>query len=400
MKPKYLLILTACITALLLVGCGLPTSSVCPPDQLVAPALNAPAMWAVVSSLTPTLSWTSADSSVPYPYDSCHPSGYRVRLSTGPFFYDTNYGYTGPGDTDWAPYAPLQPGTEYAWAVQPESGSSFGPIAGNRYFFTGPICATSALVAPDLMQPANGTMVNELSPSLIWKYPDPCVPEGYRIDLSTDPSFADTSLSGGTGNPSTRWGPGSDLMDCTWYYWRVAPINGTTLGPFSITRSFMVNMGTCLYPMPTLVGPIVTVVPLTLVPLPAFTAPPVENPIWTLIQNANCRYGDSQVFEPLSSYYAGESFPADGRNETSTWVRVQLNANSRCWFSVVTGELNVDMKLLPVIVSPPTPVPTVKPQKYNSCEDYTGIEMCRQDPKGFDNCGWDQKANACKTIKK
>jgi hypothetical protein len=180
----------------------------------------------------------------------------------------------------------------------------------------------------------------------------------------------------------------------------VAPINGTTLGPFSITRSFMVNLGSCTYPLYP--GPMVTAVPfpVTLIPIPIPQVPPVENPVWTLIQNANCRYGDSQVFEPLSSYYAGESFPVDGRNETSTWVRVKLNANSHCWFSVVTGKLNIDMKLLPVISSPPTPVPTPKPNKINSCSDYKAIDQCRRDPANFGNCAWDPKANVCQTIKK
>ena len=77
-------------------------------------------------------------------------------------------------------------------------------------------------MAPALVDPADGSEVGTLDPVLSWIYPDTCVPEGYRIDLSVDPTFADTSLSGGTGNPSTSWMPGDSLTDCTTYFWRVA----------------------------------------------------------------------------------------------------------------------------------------------------------------------------------
>ena len=117
---------------------------------------------------------------------------------------------------------------------------------------TFPTCATESLMAPALNAPADGATVNTNNPTMSWSYPDLfCVPEGYRIDLSIDPAFADTSLSGGTGNPSTSWGPGSPLADCNLYYWRVAPINGTTLGPFSAGRSFTVDItGSCSMPSP------------------------------------------------------------------------------------------------------------------------------------------------------
>lgn len=107
---------------------------------------------------------------------------------------------------------------------------------------TKPTCPTDGLLAPVLVSPADSGTTTSLSPTLIWAYPDStCNPEGYRIDLSTDETFADTSLSGGTGNPSTEWAPGSDLQACQVYYWRVAAINDTTLGPFSESHSFRVD---------------------------------------------------------------------------------------------------------------------------------------------------------------
>jgi hypothetical protein len=103
----------------------------------------------------------------------------------------------------------------------------------------GTVCATGSLQRPDLNTPADFSVVGSLSPTLSWTYPDAsCHPEGYRIDLSVTSDFSDTSLSGGTGNPSTNWGPGSPLQPGTQYWWRVAAINGTTLGPFSNYRRF------------------------------------------------------------------------------------------------------------------------------------------------------------------
>ncbi|MBN2388216.1 MAG: hypothetical protein JXB85_14460 [Anaerolineales bacterium] len=220
-----------------LVGCSpLPT---CAPGDLVQANLTTPPMWGTVTSLTPTLSWS-------YPDTTCAPEYYRVALRTGPFFIDELGGTTSGPATNWTPSTPLEPGTEYSWGVQAMVGSTSGYFAGSNYFFTGPMCPTEDLVAPDLLEPANAAVVNEDWPTLIWDYPEACLPEGYRIDLSTDPTFADTSLSGGTGNPSTRWAAGHPLDDCQLYYWKVAPINGTTLGPESTVRSFFIDVaGTC-----------------------------------------------------------------------------------------------------------------------------------------------------------
>jgi imidazolonepropionase len=149
-------------------------------------------MWSVVGSLSPSLTWS-------YPNASCNPQGYAIDLRTGPLFTDHLGGGTGNPSTSWGPGSPLQPGKEYEWLVQAINGTTMGPPAGYDYFFTGPMCDTAALVAATPLQPANGAIVNNLDPSLIWLYPDACLPQGYRVDLSTDPSFADTSLSGGTG---------------------------------------------------------------------------------------------------------------------------------------------------------------------------------------------------------
>ena len=79
--------------------------------------------------------------------------------------------------------------------------------------------------------PAMWSVVGSLEPSLTWSYPNAsCNPQGYAIDLRTGPLFTD-HLGGGTGNPSTSWGPGSPLQPGKEYEWLVQAINGTTLGP-------------------------------------------------------------------------------------------------------------------------------------------------------------------------
>ncbi|OGO11893.1 MAG: hypothetical protein A2Z66_02090 [Chloroflexi bacterium RBG_13_66_10] len=114
-----------------------------------------------------------------------------------------------------------------------------------------PTCPTEELVAPALLAPDNEAVVNTLLPTLTWSYPANCSPEGYRIDLSPVADFSDTSLSGGTGDPSTAWSPGEELEDCTVYFWRVAGINGTTLGPFTGSRALAVDAtGSCEPPTP------------------------------------------------------------------------------------------------------------------------------------------------------
>src|SRR5688572_29051230 len=167
------LLLAASVLAGLLSSCTLPDPA-CPPASLVAPVQLSPAMWEVVPSLTPTLTWTHSDPSLPYPYEACQPRGYKIRLSMGPHFSGTSYFPTDEDTTHYAFAFPLSPGKEYSWSVSPTSGASEGPIDGQSYFFTGPMCATDALVAPILYEPTNGSLVDTLQPLLTWGYPNPC----------------------------------------------------------------------------------------------------------------------------------------------------------------------------------------------------------------------------------
>jgi hypothetical protein len=225
MNYRRLLCLGALLILLLPMGCNVGTP-VCPSGSLQAVTLGAPQNGTITNNLTPVLSWS-------YPDPTCHPESYRIDLTTVANIPEDWSGMAGGVSTTWSPASPLKPGMEYEWTVWPINGSTVGPESLLRIFYTGPMCDTAALHAPILDYPGDGLVVHTLHPVLVWHYPDPCLPHGYRVDLSTDPTFTDTSLSGGTGNPSMQWMPGQELTDCTTYFWRVAPINDTTFGPFS-----------------------------------------------------------------------------------------------------------------------------------------------------------------------
>jgi hypothetical protein len=216
-----------------------PTRPTCLPESLRAPLLSNPVNWRIEDDPSPTLTWT-------YPDPSCAPQGYIVDLSTGPLFTDDRGGSTGSPLTSWVPAEPLELGKEYRWSVRPINGTIVGPASEERVFYTGPICDTAGLVAPTLLDPADGASIASGTPTLVWDYPQDCTPQSYNVDLSTDPEFQADNLGGEAGYPSERWVLTSPLTDCRKYYWRVAPVNITTAGPYSQVNTFMVDFfGQC-----------------------------------------------------------------------------------------------------------------------------------------------------------
>ncbi len=242
-----------------LAGCNLPTTEipptptasypVCPPDSLQTIVIDAPAMNEVTDALQPLFRWHYPEAA------NCYPEGYILTLRTG-FDFAQGDTYTLPGNaTSWTPPAPLEAARAYAWSVQPFTETESGPQAAIFYFFTGPRCTAIAdLQMPILRWPAEGGLYNpQFDAGLQWEYNGPCLPQGYRIEVSADPDFPlSTTISGGTGNPSTRWAPADPLEACQRYYWRVAAVldvvntsqaQMTVLGPFSETQSFIADDG-------------------------------------------------------------------------------------------------------------------------------------------------------------
>ncbi len=238
---RYTWVALLMVISFVLTACGGGNKpAACALDTLKAPSLIAPIDFSVVSELAPALSWSYSG--------TCAPSSYKVEVASDSKFGDVSLGGSAAGTAkSFTPGTPLAPGHEYWWRVAAVSGNNVGPYSSPMRFYTGPLCNAAALTAPNLDSPADGAPVTENRPTLQWSYPGTgCLPPSYRVDLSTDASFADTSLSGGTGNPSMRRTPGSDLADCTTYFWRVAGAVDSTLGPYSATRSFATNFtGAC-----------------------------------------------------------------------------------------------------------------------------------------------------------
>ncbi len=277
----------------------------------------------------------------------CMPAHFIVEVSDAPQVATargiTLYTLDGT-DHDWGPAdaeAPLLPATEYWWRVAatiefPESESDYpyiGPWSGYRAFFTGPDCASSAeLSAPELRWPHDGETLDSTTAVLQYKPPeDGCVPEGYYIDLQTDPSF------GGTTDYGEYLLPGTTLItdpleDCTSYYWRVAQIQDGTQGPFSEARWFFINeSGTCPRPIPHASAP----------------------------RNLNCRYGPSTAYEVIGFLLEGQASPIVAQNPEGTWLVIE-NPGHRgtCWVSKPMVQVFGDLSGLPVRQPPPLPTPT------------------------------------------
>lgn len=238
MKKIFAFLFIFVIVLVNLTACTMPLPT-CPTPDLQQVTLTSPAQLSVVDTLNPTLQWT-------YPSDACNPQGYAITLWEGPVMTTNIGGGTGNPSTSWGPGSPLEPGRQYRWKVAPINDTTLGPVSDTLIFFTGPVCTAAALVAPTLLTPADGAGFNESTDLLEWDDDHGCIPNGYQVDLSTDSSFTGPNLGGTFDIPLTRLKPEGPFVDCETYYWRVAAKVGSSVGPFSSTRSFIRDVsGTC-----------------------------------------------------------------------------------------------------------------------------------------------------------
>lgn len=235
MIKKFVFVFALFVLMISLTGCTLPLPT-CPTDSLQEVTLTSPAQVSVVDTLTPTLQWT-------YPSTECAPAGYAITMWEGPVMTTNIGGGTGNPSTSWGPGAPLQPGKQYRWNVAPINGTTLGPVSNTFIFFTGPVCTDASLIAPSMIEPADGAAFNESTDLLWWDFTGGCTPTGYQVDVATDSSFASGLYPSGIVDiPLTRVMLGDPpLVECETYYWRVAARNGATVGPFSPTRSFVAD---------------------------------------------------------------------------------------------------------------------------------------------------------------
>jgi len=207
----------------------------CDAGSLLPPDLVSPVWWDVMDGSSATLEWS-------YP-DSCEPDQFEIILSKERDYSVIEHTQLVMGNATIYTPPTLDIAEEYFWRVRAKVGSTYGGYSHElRSFFTLPYCTSADLYRPNLQLPAWGGIFIRGYDSLEWEYPiSSCIPESYRVELSTDSDFVDTSLNGGTGNPSTRWGPGSPLAAATQYWWRITAYADSTYGPTSIAYSFFTD---------------------------------------------------------------------------------------------------------------------------------------------------------------
>ncbi len=231
-KQHFFLIGIATIGIAFLVGCA----PICT-GPLVAPVIVDPVDKEVVNSISVTLK-------TDYPED-CSPDGYYLKVASDPlfsnivFFEDRtnqllNYNVTG-----------LQNCNTYYWNVVGKVNGIKGPFSPTSSFTVDvngtcwQACDPANLVAPFLLHPVSWEVINTLTPTLGWLYPDAaCDPDSYRVTLQKGPLFS-TDIGTDTGSHNIFWAVPFMLEPHSVYRWKVAAQTGSTTGPYPQHKHFI-----------------------------------------------------------------------------------------------------------------------------------------------------------------
>jgi hypothetical protein len=231
-KKALLAILFLLISALGLSGCD-PSKPPCVAASLDAPTLGDPALWEILDPSAVVLNWDL----------SCEPDQFEIILSQERDFSILEYTELVTGDnTSWSPPT-LDIAEEYFWRVAAIKDSTKSAYSFQiKSFFTEPVCDLGDLVLPNLILPTSGGIYTRGYDSLEWEWPiSSCIPEAYKVEVSPDSGFIDQTWFGGTGNPSTRWGPSPEFDAATQYWWRIIPSVDNNYGPPSLTSHFFTD---------------------------------------------------------------------------------------------------------------------------------------------------------------
>ncbi len=165
--------------------------------------------------------------------DVFYAQSYRIQISQDSTFTMTliNAGpltisqYTNTGN-------PLDNNTLYYWRVNAANTAGTGNWSPTWHFRT---VISAPIAAPDLLSPANGSLVQTLTPVLDWN--DVFQATDYKIQVSTDSLFTspvvDTNVV-----PSQLTIPSGKLTGSSTYYWRVRSHNVGGYGPWSVVWNF------------------------------------------------------------------------------------------------------------------------------------------------------------------
>jgi len=271
------------------------------------------------------------------------PDGYRISLSEGPDFDDTslNGEVIGGGTTTFIPPLLLNPATQYYWYVQAEVEETIGDFGIIGSFFTGPECSPLVGVeAPVITSPENGEIVDTLTPNLRYRPGVPgCIPDGYLINLQTDPGFTGTNLSTEIGFPA-NYLLANPLADCTLHFMKVSTIQDLIPGPVSDVNWFYTNAaGDC-------------------------PPPPVPGVATKNIFCRDCTYPE-YCPDPRYLFMEGDYLQIIARNPLTTYVKVIIPVEGEpkpvqyesCWTPINAIQYRGNLDQTMVEKPPSTPVP-------------------------------------------
>jgi hypothetical protein len=232
------------------------TNLICDPEDLTPPELVWPPHNSQVGTSDPPPEFLTPEFFQWAPIE-CITDKYKLRFSDDPDWGIARAGTT-DGEVVWPsadaeyPQIGLEPATEYFWNARAWTDGVNGPDSATWVFFTGPTCDVPAdLVAPELLEPADGAEIPALEVLLNFEPGEPgCIPDGYFLDMQTVADFSGTNPYDGDWGSKHSFMTISDLQDCTTYYWRIAQVEDSTIGPFSTSRSFFTNhSGICAQSM-------------------------------------------------------------------------------------------------------------------------------------------------------
>ncbi len=194
------------------------------------PLLAAPADAAVDLPVSLKLFWNKA----------ARAAGYKLQVSTVANFATTLFSDT-LSDTAKL-IGPLANKTNYYWRVNARNAAGTSEYSAVRKFTTIVLIVPPA---PVLVSPADG--VTGISPSPVLKWHPSERAAGYRVQVSTSPTFATLAFQDTTDTDTTRVvGP---LGNEDVFYWRVSAKNAAGAGVFSEIRSFTTVVGAAADPV-------------------------------------------------------------------------------------------------------------------------------------------------------
>lgn len=188
-----------------------------------APTLLSPPNFATGISLTTLLDWVEDISA----------TNYQVQISQDSLFGTVLWDTTGFNVSQVPVRAGLLTNVQtYFWRVRTTNPIGTGPWA-NPFRFTTVLIPP---IAPQLVDPPNNAVDISTTPTLNWDSVQ--YAQTFRVQLSTDSTFATTLINSGGLVFSQYNVPGGILNNNTLYYWRVNASNNAGTGPYSQVWKF------------------------------------------------------------------------------------------------------------------------------------------------------------------